>query len=1025
MVETGVEQRLAAILAADVAGYTRLMADDEKATIATITEFRSVFRGHIESNGGRVVDMAGDSILAVFASAAGAVRAAVAAQAALGEHNAELAEPRRMHFRVGINLGDIHEHPDGTVYGDGVNVAARLESLARPGGVMISEFAYQQVRRSPDMAFADAGEHDVKNVAEPVRAYRLLGGDEPDAAVKAPRRKRMAAAAALLVVVAGLLGWQVFRAPAMEMASMERMAFPLPEQPSIAVLPFDNLSADDTHNYLADGLSDNIISALSQVRGVMVIARNSTFTYKGMPVKVGQVAEELGVRYVLEGSIQVANERIRVNVKLIDAVDGGDMLSERYDRTLDDIFAVQDDITLNLVSALQVQLTEGPHALAWRGGTDSLEAWSLFQRGREHLLKFTSEDIAAARTLFEEAVAIDADFALGWASLGNAYRATIQFGYSSDYETDIAAARRHCEKAVALDPDSPDAQANLALIEWAEHDFDGALARMERAVTLSPNHSLVLGLAGFMTSFIGEPQTAVDLMQRAARLTPTQDNWYPFPLAQGYIRLGRYAEAHAAISDFIARTLRTERAATLLIASLAGLDRMPEAEANRDEIAAEYSDYSIAWVRDITDGIIPYSPEAFAPIAALLRKAGVPEEPPAPARPGIAVLPFDNLSGDAAQDYFADGLTETLITNLSRLDGLMVIARNSAFVFKGQAVDVREVGERLGVEYVVEGSVHILGERVRVNAQLVDATSGGHLWAEAYDRDMSDIFAVHDDISGRIVSALDITLSEGDADRLSKVETNSVEAYDSYIRGLADIYRYTPDANRLARASLREAVDIDPGYVRAYGILSIGMFLAWEFQWNDDPDLLNQAGKVASNAVRIDPDMAPAHGASGWISLWQRQYEQALAALQMAIEIDGNDVMTVGLLAEAFNYAGQPDEVPALYPRLKRIDPLYPLNDFYLGHAQYLMGDYDAAIASLNDTLTFAPNFSPAHRLLAAAYVELGRMDEAHAAVAEIRRISPTASVALWRERLPYRDPGVLDRLIENWEKAGLTADER
>jgi TolB-like protein len=594
----------------------------------------------------------------------------------------------------------------------------------------------------------------------------------------------------------------------------------------------------------------------------------------------------------------------------------------------------------------------------------------------------------------------------------------MQFGHSTDFDADLAAARQHCETAGALNPESPDAQAQLALIEWAEHDFDSAVARMERAVALGPNHSLALGLAGLMSSFIGDAQTAVDLMLRAARLTPATNNWYPFPLAQGYLRLGRYAEAHTAISEFIARGLRTERGTTLLIASLAGLDRMPEAVAFRDEMTAEFPAYSIAWVRGISDRIIPYNAEAFAPIAALLRKAGVPEEPPAPPRPGIAVLPFDNMSDDAAQDYFADGLTETLITNLSRLDGLMVIARNSAFVFKGRAVDVREVGETLGVDYVVEGSEQILGERVRVNAQLVDAASGGHLWAESYDREMKDIFAVHDDISERIVAALDVTLSEGDADRLTEVETQSVEAYDSYIRGLAELFRYTPEASLLGESLMHKAVEIDPGYARPYSMLGLSMFVAWEFQWRPEPDVLAQATALTRKGVDIDPNLATAHAVLGWLLLWQGQYDAAIAALEKAVAIDPDDIWAVTLLAETYNYIGRPQEVPPLFPILERIDPLYPLNDFYLGHAQYLMGDYDAAVASLNKTLTFAPNFLPAQRILAAIHAEHGRVTEAQGAVEEVRRISPSASVALWRERLPYRDPSVTERLIESWQKA-------
>jgi adenylate cyclase len=310
-------ERVAAILAADAVGYSRLMADDEPATVAALDRARAVFAEHVQGNQGRVVDTAGDSVLAVFETTTGAVRASIAIQEGLAELIAPLPEDRRMPFRIGIHLGDIIEKTtDGTIYGDGVNVAARLEALSEPGGITVSDSVHGSIRERLDVGFALLGEHRGKNLKSPVVAYRLL----PDGATRSakPQQRRWLVpglAAALLAVVA--IAWlTIFRGPAVETASPDRMAFPLPAEPSIAVLPFDNLSGDPAHDFIADGLSENIIATLAQARGMLVIARNSTFTYKGKAVKVQQVAEELGVQYVLEGSVQIAGENIRVTAQV-------------------------------------------------------------------------------------------------------------------------------------------------------------------------------------------------------------------------------------------------------------------------------------------------------------------------------------------------------------------------------------------------------------------------------------------------------------------------------------------------------------------------------------------------------------------------------------------------------------------------------------------------------------------------------------------------------------------------------------
>ncbi|MBW2567375.1 MAG: adenylate/guanylate cyclase domain-containing protein [Deltaproteobacteria bacterium] len=356
------KRKLTAILSADVKGYSRLMREDEEATVQTITTYREVIDSVVQKHRGEVVDSPGDNILAEFASVVDAVRSAVETQEELKARNAELPENRRMEFRIGINLGDVIHEKD-RIYGDGVNVAARVESLADAGGICVSRSAYDQVKDKLTLGYEYLGEHSVKNIAEPVRVYRVLM--EPEAAGKVIGEKRvepkrgqraaLAAVVALLLIVGGLLIWRS-ASPPVEVASEEKMAFPLPEKPSLAVLPFDNLSGDSSQDYFSDGITENVITALSNVENLFVIARNSTFTYKGKPVKVQQVAEELGVRYVLEGSVQRSEDRVRITAQLIDALTGHHLWAENYDRELGDIFALQDDITEQVTMALQVKL---------------------------------------------------------------------------------------------------------------------------------------------------------------------------------------------------------------------------------------------------------------------------------------------------------------------------------------------------------------------------------------------------------------------------------------------------------------------------------------------------------------------------------------------------------------------------------------------------------------------------------------------------------------------------------------------
>ena len=552
-----VEQKLAAILVADVAGYTRLMADNEPATIATIKDYRARFRAHIESNGGRVVDMAGDSVLAVFTSAAGAVRAAVTTQADLSECNGALPEERRMHFRIGVNLGDIHEHEDGTVYGDGVNVAARLEGITEPGGVMLSEDAYRQVRRDPGLTFADAGAHNVKNVAEPVHAYRVETG---------------------------------------EVAEPATGTLTLPDKPSIAVLAFDNLSRNPDQDYLADGISEDLITALSRIHWLFVTARNSAFTYKGGAVDVKQVGRELGVRYVFEGSVRQAGNRIRVSAQLIDAITGNHLWAERYDRELEDIFALQDEITGTIAAAIEPELGAAERERAVRRPPESLEAWGLYQRGLDHLYRFTKTDNLEAKRLFHAAADGDSRFAAPLGAL--AYALYFEFVLQFTETADITVGEAMDAGRAAVSRDEMDHVAHFGLGRACEiaGNYPEAIAELEKTIELSPNFALAhLGLAVVLNA-TGRPTEAIEHEETAIRLSPRDPvRWgVETQLAASYILLEDFKRAAEAGRRACRHPNAGFWAYLNLIAALANLDLMEEATAAVNSLHARWPNFSLA-----------------------------------------------------------------------------------------------------------------------------------------------------------------------------------------------------------------------------------------------------------------------------------------------------------------------------------------------------------------------------------------------------------------------------------------------
>ena len=500
--EQRVARKLRAILSADVKGYSLLMADDEVHTIETLKKYRQIMSDLVQQHSGRVVDNPGDNLLAEFSSAVDAVDCAVEVQKKLEKENARFVQDMRLQFRIGVNIGDVVQDGD-RIYGSGVNVAARIEGIADPGGVCISRNTYDHVKDKLELEFEYLGEHEVKNIEEPVRVYRVLLDSESH-----------------VPLVDELLE--------------------LPEKPSIAVLPFDNMSGDPSQEYFSDGLTEQIINGLCKVSNLFVIARNSSFAYKGRSVDVKQVGKELGVRYVLEGSVQRAEDRVRITAQLIDLTTGYHLWSENFDRDLSDIFALQDEITLRIIENMQIKLTMGEQARLWAGMTTNIQAFDLVMRGLDAYWRTNEKDNKQARKFFEQAINIDKSYAMAYAWLGFTHISDIFYGWSISPIKSSEQAEMCADKALSLNDSLDHAHNLLAWNCMVKRQHDEAIKEAERAIEINPNGADIYASLAFIHSFADNTELAIELAKRALRLNPIPPHFYYTVLGIAYRIEGRY-----------------------------------------------------------------------------------------------------------------------------------------------------------------------------------------------------------------------------------------------------------------------------------------------------------------------------------------------------------------------------------------------------------------------------------------------------------------------------------------------------
>jgi adenylate cyclase len=630
------KRKLTAVFSADVAGYSRLMGEDEAATVKTLEAYKQVMFSLIKQHRGRVVDSPGDNLLAEFASVVDAVQCGVAVQKELQARNADLPENRKMQFRIGINLGDVIEEQD-RIYGDGVNIAARLESCADPGGICVSKTAFDHIETKLPLGYEYLGEKEVKNIAKPVGAYRVLM--EPRVTIARAKEKKpsipawrtkgvFAGAVALLVVIIGMAVWSFyFRAAKIEPASKEKMAFTLPEEPSIAVLPFVNMSEDPKQEFLSDGITEEIITTLSKIPHLFVISRQSTFSYKGKPLKIKQVSEELGVRYVMEGSVQRSGDRIRINAQLIDALTGRHMWAEQYDRELKDIFALEDEITMSILTATEVKLTRGEEVLSankyyekyYKGkGKQALDCYLKSLEMRRYFYGYNVEDTRMARRIAEEALAMCPDPAVyGWLSAINQMEYWLGIGKSP--RESIEKGIEWAQKALAMDDSLAGMHGLLSHFYSLERQYEGAIAEGERAVALDPGGANSHMFYGMSLHNAGRSEEAIPELQKAIRLNPLGTTGQFTQLGHACRETGRFEEAVLAYRKAIQLSPNNLFAHLSLAATYSVMGREQEARAEAAEVLRISPKFSV----DSYAKRMPLEQSAVDKFADALRKAGL------------------------------------------------------------------------------------------------------------------------------------------------------------------------------------------------------------------------------------------------------------------------------------------------------------------------------------------------------------------------------------------------------------------
>ena len=605
MPDDRIKRRLRAILSADAVGYSRLMGEDEVATVRTIKSLRDLFTDLVERFDGRVVDTPGDNILAEFSSAVDAVQSAIEIQNEVTAFNKALSPDRRMLFRIGINIGDIIVEGD-RIYGEGVNIAARIESLAAPGGISISSSAYDQVKKKMALACEDQGRYEVKNISDPIHVFRVnLHSAETPSPKKASSPisgKWIGLAAALFILLAAAGYVLVYKGPSDVNDAIDTVESRNSEKPSIAVLPFTNLGGETQKDYFIDGMTNDIITDLSRFKELLVIASNTMFTFKGKPVRAETLHTELNVRYLLEGSVQKSGDRVRINVQLIDASSGHHLWAERYDRKLEDVFAVQDELVQTIVGRMATQIGESERQRVSRKAPENMQAYDYLLRGLQHYRRYTPEEMREARQMFQRALEIDPRYASVYTAVADTYIWEFLYGTMFPDQT-LELADQFARKALALDDNQPGAHSSVGYILFRRGDFDAAMEKLMSTLEMNPNDALTQHRLAATSLYAGRFKDAIHWQESSLRLDPWQPTGNLMALGMAYYMDQRYPDAVATLKRGIAEDPKYVGHYITLAATYARMGRTEDAGRAADHVLKldpffEVSYYGSAFKRE-------------------------------------------------------------------------------------------------------------------------------------------------------------------------------------------------------------------------------------------------------------------------------------------------------------------------------------------------------------------------------------------------------------------------------------------
>jgi len=622
--------------------------------------------------------------------------------------------------------------------------------------------------------------------------------------------------------------------------------------------------------------------------------------------------------------------------------------------------------------------------------------------------------------MFEKAVDLDPEYANAKVKLGWTYLIDWLLGWSQDPQS-LDRTFELAKEAKSIDDSLSHASCLEGNVYLWKKQHDAAIAVYERAIKLNPNYADALAELGGILNFSGRPEEAISLVEKAIRLNPLHPYYYLYHLGHAYLLTGRYEKALETLNVVISRNPDFFPARLFLAALHSELGRESEAEAEVEKILKRSPETSL----HILKQRLPYKDhKTLERLVHALRKAGLPDYPPLPLpeEPSIAVLPFDNMSEDPGQEYFVDGVTEQIITGLSKIPKLFVIARNSTFTYKGKPVKVQQVGRELGVRYVLEGSIQKAGDRVRINAQLIDTGTGRHLWAERYDRELKDIFALQDEITLNILTAMQVKLTEGEQAYALAKGTDNLDAYLKLLKAREYIRRFKKEDNVKGRQIIEEVIDLDPEYPVAYVGLAFSHIMDVWFGWSESPDRsLTVAENLAEKALAMDETLSGTRSILGHIYLLRGQHDMAIAEGERAVALYPNEADAYELLATAYKFGGQPEKAIPLYKKAIRLNPIPP--GYYLqglAMAYFLNGQHEKAIEAYKKSLERNPDLIISRLGLAAIYSLSGREEEARASAAEVLRINPGFSVEHFVMTKPFKDQGDRELFMNALRKAGL-----